>query len=85
MAQPPLTRTKLEVGFTLGRGAEFLQLAFGVSAIDVYGELFTAASPEWSANLPAGSYQARLRLSPNYLREGMYSVTLKMFVDGALV
>ena len=72
----------IEVGFSLKRDFSHIQLACGIAAPDVFGELFTVPSPEYHCSLQAGSYSTKIRIEPNYLREGYYRVTLKMFADG---
>jgi ABC-type polysaccharide/polyol phosphate transport system ATPase subunit len=73
----------VEVGLTVRESAEHLQVACGVGATDVHGDLFTLSSPEWPGPVRPGQYVTRVRLDPNYLREGTYLLGLRMFADGA--
>src|SRR6266571_1800603 len=73
----------VEVGLTVRQSAEHLMVACGVGATDVHGDLFTLNSPEWPGPVNPGQYVTRVRLDPNYLREGTYLLGLRMFADGA--
>jgi lipopolysaccharide transport system ATP-binding protein len=73
----------VEVGLTLDRPTEHLQIVCSVGATDVHGDLFTLASPEWPGPVGPGRYVTRVRFEPNHLREGAYLLGLRMFADGA--
>ncbi|MDL1911677.1 ABC transporter ATP-binding protein [Chloroflexi bacterium CFX6] len=72
----------IEVGFSLERPVSHLQLGCGIATPDVYGELFTIPSPEYQEQFEPGVYSTKVRIDPNYLRDGTYRVTLKLFADG---
>jgi lipopolysaccharide transport system ATP-binding protein len=74
----------VEVGFALAKGASSVQLGCGVSTADVFGRLFTVPSPEWGGRFPPGEYTSRLRVDPNFLRPGMYVLSMFLFSNGHL-
>src|SRR6185369_8764487 len=43
---------------------------------------FTVPSEILTTDFPPDSYTIRLKLEPNYLRSGRYSLALKLFSDG---
>jgi lipopolysaccharide transport system ATP-binding protein len=73
----------VEVGMALASPTEHLQVVCGVGTTDVHGDLFTLASPDWPGPVGPGRYVTRVRIDPNYLREGTYLLGLRMFADGA--
>lgn len=72
----------VDAGFVLRKPASFLQVGCGVRRYNPNVELFTVPS-EYSGEFSSGAYMARLRIDPNYLREGSYAIGLKLFTDGA--
>jgi len=72
----------IEVGFTVQEPVQRLHFGCGVLSVKHGIELFTVPSREQAAKLLPGHYAIRLRLDPNYLREGLYSLTLKLFAEG---
>jgi lipopolysaccharide transport system ATP-binding protein len=72
----------IEVGFVVLRAVRNVQLGCSITLLRPNVELFTIPSREYSGELPVGSCSIRLRIDPNYLREGSYSIGLKMFADG---
>lgn len=72
----------VEVGFRTTKPGGYLQLGCGVRRCEDQVVLFTTPSPEYSAQLPPGHYVSRMEMRPNYLRQGMYSLFLKLFIDG---
>ena len=73
----------VEAGFNLARPASTIQLGCSVALVNPPAELFTVPSYEYGPSFERGDYTARLRLDPNFLRAGVYSLALKLFVDGA--
>ena len=72
----------IEVGLAILKPIRDLQFGCVISRINPNIELFTAPSQQYSGEFPVGTYSARLRIDPNYLREGSYSIGLKMFAGG---
>ncbi|CAG1009105.1 MAG: ABC transporter ATP-binding protein [Anaerolinea sp.] len=70
----------VEVGFSLGKQASIIQLGCVVSINS--SELFTVPSPEYDSGYEPGDFETRMRIAPNYLRDGGYEISLKLFVDG---
>ena len=54
----------------------------GILRVDRNIELFTVPSTEITMDFQTGEYTTRLKIDPNYLREGLYSISLKFFADG---
>lgn len=74
--QPFIIEAEFRVG---GVEASKLQFGFGVKHAQTGVEVFVSPSPVYDRPLLAGSYKIQMRVSPNYLRVGLYSVVLKMF------
>jgi ABC-type polysaccharide/polyol phosphate transport system ATPase subunit len=72
----------IEAGFVIRRMAHSIQLGCSLGCLNPTMELFTVPSDEYSGEFPSGAYSARLRIDPNYLREGSYTLALKLFVEG---
>jgi len=72
----------VEVGFVILRTVRNLQLGCSVVSLNPNVELFTIPSREYSGEFPSGTCSVRLRIDPNYLREGSYTIGLKVFADG---
>ena len=72
----------VELGFRINK--EVRNLEFGVGVLDMprLAGLFTESSPIHSSSVNEGSYCVRMKIDPNYLREGYYSLALNMFADG---
>ena len=59
-----------------------LQFGCGVGTIDGGAALFTSSSPERIDVLDPGSDSVRMQMDPNYLCNGDYTLTAKLFADG---
>ncbi len=73
----------VEASFVVWKAARNLQFGCSVFRLNPNVELFTVPSREYDGEFPGGRYSVRLRIDPNYLREGSYTLSLKMFADGA--
>ncbi len=69
----------IEAGFLLTEPATGLQFGFGVKHIHSGVEVFISPSPVYGQSLSAGKHKIKMRVEPNDLRTGLYSVVLKMF------
>lgn len=72
----------IEAGFRLDALAVGLQFGFGVKHAQTGVDVFVSPSPLYERGFPAGQHKIQMRVEPNYLRTGLYSVTLKMFCRG---
>lgn len=72
----------IEVGLVVNRPVRNLQVGCTVFHLNPSVELFTVPSAEDHDELAQGTYSLRLRIDPNYLREGSYKPVLKMFANG---
>lgn len=79
LEQEPIAIT---VGFLLLEPINNVQLGCTVVRSNPHVELFTIPSKEHEGRLERGAYTATLRMSQSFLREGEYSITLKLFADG---
>lgn len=72
----------IEIVFVVRKTIRNIQLGCSVFRLSPSIELFTVPSEEYTGEFPIGTYSARLPIDPNYLREGSYTLALKMFADG---
>ncbi len=72
----------VELGFHVMERIRALQFGCSVWTIDRNAELFTIPSPEYNEILEAGIYSVRMNMNPNYLRQGDYTIAVKMFAYG---
>ena len=72
----------VEASFATWKAFRNLQFGCSVFRLNPNVELFTVPSRESEREFPRGRYSVRLRIDPNYLREGSYTLALKMFADG---
>ena len=79
MEQDPIT---VELGIKVHSKARNFQFGLGVLGLPQGIGLFSVASPNYELSLPDGRYSIRMKIDPNYLRAGAYSLVLKMFADG---
>jgi len=73
----------VEFGFTVAREAANLEFVSGVASVDQGVVLFLVTSPKYEAPVAAGTYTLGLRIDPNFLRAGAYSLGFKVFAEGA--
>jgi lipopolysaccharide transport system ATP-binding protein len=71
----------IEIGFHLKKNTHCLQSGVSIGSVDGSVWLFTIPSPEM-LDVAAGDYMVRLHIRPNYLRNGNYTLALKLFSDG---
>jgi lipopolysaccharide transport system ATP-binding protein len=71
-----------EIGFEVLGSINQVQFGLGVSNIRYAVELFVVPSLIYSMMVYPGKYSIKMYLNPNYLREGNFTVTLKMFAKG---
>ena len=71
----------VEMGIRVLGTARDLQFGLGVLILPHGLGLFSVASPIYPKALAAGHYRVQMRIDPNYLRAGGYSLVLKMFAD----
>jgi lipopolysaccharide transport system ATP-binding protein len=76
------TPIKIELGFDIFETTRDLQLGCSVIDEETQQCLYTAASPLFNAEFPAGEYRTELDLDPNYLRAGGYMLVFKAFAQG---
>jgi lipopolysaccharide transport system ATP-binding protein len=72
----------VEFGFTVLCEAAHLEFVSGVASVEQGAELFVVTSPKYAAPVATGTYTLGLRIDPNFLRAGAYSLGLKAFADG---
>jgi lipopolysaccharide transport system ATP-binding protein len=72
----------VELGFQVMQQVTALQFGCGIGTVDGGIELFTSPSRERSDVADPGNYSVRMHIEPNYLRNGDYAVTVKLFADG---
>lgn len=77
--QEPIT---IKIGFSVVKPVSTIQLGCGIVRLDRSFELFTVPSQKFDDGFESGDYSTELVLSPNYLREGFYSINLKLFANG---
>jgi hypothetical protein len=73
----------VEFGFTVVREAANLEFISGVASVEQGVVLFLVTSPRYEAPVAPGTYTLGLRIDPNFLRAGVYSLGFKVFADGA--
>jgi lipopolysaccharide transport system ATP-binding protein len=73
----------VEFGFTVVREAANLEFISGVASVEQGVVLFLVSSPKYAAPVGPGTYALGLRIDPNFLRAGAYSLGFKVFADGA--
>ena len=69
----------IEAGFLLTKPSIDFQFGFGAKHAQSGVEVFVSPSPVYHQPLPAGQHKIQMRVEPNDLRVGLYSVVLKMF------
>lgn len=72
----------VEFGFTVVRPAERLEFVSGVASVEQGVVLFIVTSPKYEGPIAPGAYALELRIDPNFLRAGAYSLGFKVFADG---
>lgn len=80
MEGEPIT---IRIGVEVKEPVQNLQIGCSVRDIRADMALFTVPSDVLPQILQPGEYAFDLRLDPNYLREGLYNVVLRAFVDGS--
>jgi len=73
---------RVELGFTLTRKVTSLQLACGVTAMDIYADLIMEPSPDYHGSFEPGTYRVQCNMDPMHLRQGHYCIAIKMFANG---
>jgi hypothetical protein len=73
----------VEFGFTLVGDTASLEFGLGVGSLRQGVELFVVSSPTYGPAVAAGTYVLGMRIDPNYLKAGRYSLGLKAFANGA--
>ncbi|MGC1376873.1 MAG: polysaccharide ABC transporter ATP-binding protein [Anaerolineales bacterium] len=69
----------IEAGFLLTQPSVDFQFGFGAKHAQSGVEVFVSPSPVYHDSLPVGHHKIQIRVEPNDLRTGLYSVILKMF------
>jgi len=72
----------VEFGFTVDRTVADLEFVLGVASLDHGVVVFHDRSPRQARPIAAGSYVVGMRMAPNHLKAGAYSLGLKVFADG---
>jgi lipopolysaccharide transport system ATP-binding protein len=72
----------VEFGFTVERTVADLEFVLGVASLDRGVVVFHDRSPRQARPVVAGNYVVGMRIAPNPLRAGAYSLGLKVFADG---
>jgi lipopolysaccharide transport system ATP-binding protein len=73
---------EIEACFEVSESISNVQLGCSVFKLNPNVELFTVPSQIYSSKLPIGCYCIRLPINPNYLRDGTYTLALKLFANG---
>jgi lipopolysaccharide transport system ATP-binding protein len=71
----------IEIGISVQSPVTSIQMGCGIVRVDRNIELFTVPSKEIKSNFLPGEYVTKLKIDPNYLREGLYSINIKIFAD----
>jgi hypothetical protein len=72
----------IELGFRVWERLRAFQFGCSFLTLDGNTELFTVPSPQYVRTLTPGTYMVRMKLEPNYLRQGDYIIAVKMFSGG---
>ena len=72
----------VELGFRVTQCVQTIQFGCVVEVIAGGAELFTTPSPEFCQTIKPGNYSVRVDINPNHLRQGDYTLALKLFADG---
>ena len=72
----------IEIGFRVLEPIANAEFAFNIRTVDNGTSLFMSPSGERHEELVAGEYTIRATYTPNFLRQGAYSLALYMFVVG---
>ncbi len=72
----------IELGISVQSSVSSIQMGCGIVRVDRNIELFAVPSKEIKSNFLPGEYVTKVKIDPNYLREGLYSINIKLFADG---
>jgi len=72
----------VEIFISIIKNVKKIQIGCGVTRNDISVELFTIPSEEFQYEFFNGQYRTKILINPNLLREGEYSLNLKLFIDG---
>jgi len=73
----------VEFGFTVLEEVRNLEFGIGVGSVRNGVELFVVMSPMFAGPVGPGTHVLAMRIDPNYLKVGAYSLGLKIFADGS--
>ena len=72
----------IRVGIRVNSEIDSLQVGCGIVRLDMNTELFTVPSEEYGPRFQPGLYKLQMKIEPNYLRYGIYGLTLKLIANG---
>ena len=72
----------VDLAFTVVRRAAVIEFVAGVASLEQGVVLFLVTSPKYAAPVEPGEHRVTLRIDPNYLKAGGYSLGFKVIADG---